>query len=723
MTKLTFKRLALVVVTALGLGLLATGPTSATIVASSDSLTVSATSSTISAGETASVTVTQTAIAAAAGDSISVVVTNQTRPEGADGRLGFYVTDSSNATIRTSANTGSGYAPGTQLDYRGVAGEAIGTDVRANAGGTTALSATYRLSFMAPTVAGTYVFRIYAANGGTTSYTPVAVPLTWTVTVSANASDTATTASKFWMNRLAEYTAFTGVLGYPATSARDYKGLEVDSALVVTAGAVRIAANYTPHAVISPVIMNSSDTKVSSRTNSRVLDSMTITIAGAGQLVANSRYTGLGTAFSKQVTIAWDETAVVYSDGTVGTGTITAYVGSSSVSSKALTQGSKTIAFTGRATTFAVTGFTANQRVGSTVAYTGAADSATATGIAPVLRFTAADAAGNAVTAATLNTDQGEGVFYAISSDTSIVAAGEVVGTSTAARRSPALTCSYERGGASAIVGFFTCDGRIYDSGTVTLTIVDSRTLTLSGNVTSSTDHAVAKSSAFSVTIAGSGYTGTTSFGKTAFNVNEAATLTSTCKDSGGRNVADGNNGTCWSNLNWKGASPTFGANSSASATGGTFTSSLIGYLNATDATNKVTWVGGTDTALVYMPTTAGTYTLMGRTSGATVDSEILTITVTDPTSAATLAAAEAATDAAAEAIDAANAATDAANLAAEAADAATVAAEEARDAADAATAAVEELATQVATLMAALKAQLTTLANTVAKIAKKVKA
>jgi len=96
------------------------------------------------------------------------------------------------------------------------------------------------------------------------------------------------------------------------------------------------------------------------------------------------------------------------------------------------------------------------------------------------------------------------------------------------------------------------------------------------------------------------------------------------------------------------------------------------------------------------------------------------TTAVTISGSNATVAAAEAASDAAAEAIDAANAATDAANLAAEAADAATVAAEEARDAADAATAAVEELATQVATLMAALKAQITTLANTVAKIAKK---
>jgi len=126
-----------------------------------------------------------------------------------------------------------------------------------------------------------------------------------------------------------------------------------------------------------------------------------------------------------------------------------------------------------------------------------------------------------------------------------------------------------------------------------------------------------------------------------------------------------------------------------------------------------------------------------GNTSTATVNDDgsalparvasvtaAITITAADLSAInASTAAAEAATDAAAEAIDAANAATDAANLAAEAADAATVAAEEARDAADAATAAVEELATQVATLMAALKAQITTLANTVAKIAKKVKA
>jgi len=129
--------------------------------------------------------------------------------------------------------------------------------------------------------------------------------------------------------------------------------------------------------------------------------------------------------------------------------------------------------------------------------------------------------------------------------------------------------------------------------------------------------------------------------------------------------------------------------------------------------TLRVTTTGG------VLATT--TTTTQGVAPIARVDD--LSVTVNSSGISAVQAAAEAATDAAAEAIDAANAATDAANLAAEAADAATVAAEEARDAADAATAAVEELATQVATLMAALKAQITTLANTVAKIAKKVKA
>ena len=150
----------------------------------------------------------------------------------------------------------------------------------------------------------------------------------------------------------------------------------------------------------------------------------------------------------------------------------------------------------------------------------------------------------------------------------------------------------------------------------------------------------------------------------------------------------------------------TFLATSLVSAGGaGTFTASIA--TASTDATSAAGYYGSTE---VDSTVAAGVATASKAVTFAAGQNKAE-------------AAAEAATDAAAEAIDAANAATDAANLAAEAADAATVAAEEARDAADAATAAVEELATQVATLMAALKAQITTLANTVAKIAKKVKA
>ena len=152
----------------------------------------------------------------------------------------------------------------------------------------------------------------------------------------------------------------------------------------------------------------------------------------------------------------------------------------------------------------------------------------------------------------------------------------------------------------------------------------------------------------------------------------------------------------------------------------GTVTAKLSSsYTQAYALADKV--AGVTDAPVAFTAPTAGTTIGTGSTlAPAGVSSVALSVTAGSD-SAST--AANAAADAAAEAIDAANAATDAANLAAEAADAATVAAEEARDAADAATAAVEELATQVATLMAALKAQITTLANTVAKIAKKVKA
>jgi hypothetical protein len=739
MSKLSFKRVALAVVMTLGFGVLSSGPSSAAISANSDTLTQSATTSAISAGETASITIKQSFIAGGALESMAVTVSDESTPGAlGNGSLSMLISESANVSARNTCAEVT-----IQDDCYGVAlaslpsatTNIVGTIVSSAAGPATI---TWTLSLIKPTVVGTYVYRIYTTDAVGTSYTEVAPALTWTVTVTANASNVGAVNSKFWLNRAAEFNGhMTAAQANQNSNSLSYKVIETDSALVVSAGT---PGSYAAVGVISPVVMNSSDTKISTQTGVRVNESMTITITGPGALrsygsgngaegIGTNVSVGLSTALpSKSVTIGFNESAVVYSDGSAGVGTITAYIGGAALSTAALTQGTKSITFVGRATTFDVTGFTPGQRAGGNVKYAGLADSATAStattpsmgaGYLPALRFVAKDAAGNVVTVKDLSTDKGDAStnLYAISSDTSIVAAGEVSATNTfatnTARRNAALTCSYD-----SVTAYWYCQGRVFDTGTVTLTIVDSRTITANGNSTTDTTHAVNKSAAFSVTFAGDANTGTIAFDKTAYNVNEKATLTLTAKDGAGRTVADASYTGLFTSLSWKGGAPTFGNDASANAAGGRFTD-LVTYLGTTGPS----FVGGTDTAMVYMPTVAGTYTLVGKTGTETTPRDLVTITVTDPAAAATLAAAEAATDAAAEAIDAANAATDAANLAAEAADAATVAAEEARDAADAATAAVEELATQVATLMAALKAQITTLANTVAKIAKKVKA
>ena len=209
------------------------------------------------------------------------------------------------------------------------------------------------------------------------------------------------------------------------------------------------------------------------------------------------------------------------------------------------------------------------------------------------------------------------------------------------------------------------------------------------------------------VTLGGSASTVTLTSDKETYDPGEKMIVTATAVDSSGNPV-------------WDGATGPSGVVSNKSL-GGTLTMNLYYGGKSTSqvrsALDPRSFTGGND---IYAPNASGKFTLTYTYGTLSEKVATLTKTVGDD---ATTAAANAASDAAAEAIDAANAATDAANLAAEAADAATVAAEEARDAADAATAAVEALATEVATLMAALKAQITTLANTVAKIAKKVKA
>jgi len=700
MSKLIFKRISLAVISALTFGMLTT-VSSPVANALDETFTLSASSATAVVGETASVTLTLNFVsestngltATAAPDSRLVVMalTSATNPGGSV----LSVRGSDSLNVFNSEPFG-------ERTVTPVSGGVVVDSAQATAAlNATRVTTTIRFYQVATPGTYTYTFSTTLAPTGTTANGitqrgPVQKSATFTLTVTAPTSDR--TKSKFWMNQPAEYNAAV------RTDLVRPRGIGADSTTAVSAGT---PATPVARYVLWTDIRNSSDTATvyPAGTATPVRDTVTVTITGPG-LIAGHTLGAVGTR-AKSITLSELDTAIVYSDGTPGTATISAYLGTT-ISSATLIS-SKTLVFHGKGVSFTVDSTDA-VNAGSTVQYGGASESVVA-GTA-IVRFVAKDSAGNALSSATLNTDPGEGAFYAISSDTSVLAAG----SSSTARKSPALACSYD--GASAE---FQCSGNVYDSGTVTLTIVDSRTVTPNGANYLTTVSAPNSSTAFSVTFAGTGYTGTIKWkdAKSSYVTNEGAYLELTCKDSAGRNVANGTSSTCFRNLSWVGLAPTFATDSSASAAGNTFTS-LSTYLSS------ATYVLGSDTAMVFMPSTysgAGTFELIGRTGNATVDSSLLKWTVTDPALNAIQAAADAATDAAAEAIDAANAATDAANLAAEAADAATVAAEEARDAADAATTAVEELASQVATLMAALKAQLTTLANTVAKIAKKVKA
>ena len=451
-------------------------------------------------------------------------------------------------------------------------------------------------------------------------------------------------------------------------------------------------------------------------------DVVTIKItSGPGMLLKGS------SDFSRQVQISRGETVYLRNDGAAGRTTIQGYL-----SGLPLIQSPISVDFYGKATKF-VASANAVTASGYNLPFRALSHSDTLTAGNDILSFIATDAVGLAVSSPSQNV---AGVFYVNTSDTKVVRSKDSASDDKA-------TCAISSSASEAASGKYYCDMYVIDSGTVTLTVMDSTTV--SGSTYTSNP--------ISVTIAGPAVAGTIGFAKlgetctpsltatATFEPGEAVKMCITAKDGLGRNAGQtSTSGAAHNPFNWSVPAgnlaqdkPFWIGGSSVSSTGALTTGATT--LTTVDQflTTNSTFVNGVETVVVYMPTTSGDINIKGvtgSTAAATADTNTAvtaTLNVTGgaaQTSAdAATAAAEAATDAAAEAIDAANAATDAANLAAEAADAATVAAEEARDAADAATAAVEELATAVASLMAALKAQIKTLANTVAKIAKKVKA
>ena len=106
-TKTTFKRVALVAVAALGLGVLSVAPSNAAAI--SVTVTPSATTSAIKTGETATISLTVSAILGGAGESTTVV---GVRTKGASGTVNFNgTTDSTTTQLRAGSASGRTAAP------------------------------------------------------------------------------------------------------------------------------------------------------------------------------------------------------------------------------------------------------------------------------------------------------------------------------------------------------------------------------------------------------------------------------------------------------------------------------------------------------------------------------------------------------------------------------------------------------------------------------------
>ena len=661
--KTNFKRLALVVVSALGFGMLSIAPSSA--VAGAPTVTVTAGSASVTEGaakETlTTATLTISGLLSASGDTYGIALFRKTAPATpiaeSKFRLALLETSTYANTVVNGVGTGGGEtAADVSLqgafrtdDDGNVVNVSYDSRVIATAGngyylsGTAAgyVEASFGLMIDTATTRddgeGSYVYTAvvtpYTGGATATAGTPVQVDLTFTVDKTAAAS--ALTSGTIDSSKT---TAFLGTAAAPTAD----------------------ATNITAVATSSNTTRAHIQVNTFTSTSLQAPESITVTITGAGIVGTDAG------VYGKSITVAGDGTTafLIRSDGTAGEASIV-------VSTPTRTFAAKTMRF------YALAPSTVTVSVNKPVIE---ASSTTDT-----VRATFKDANGNVWA--------GAAYIYAVAAADALVAASATPSACTWDENDNRHEC--------------TVIGRA--GGTASLKVIDAATVATATLTSDAVSVRTSVGKASSIAL---------SFDKATYAPGEKAQLRVQVLDEAGLAMP----GVTITSGFASGGITSAAAFGSGTPDITTTTITLSGSTSSSSNTNA-----GHMTYVVFMPASGGAVTVSatGGTGIAAAGRVTVkaTATVVDTSQAPVIAAADAATDAAADAIDAANAATDAANLAAEAADAATVAAEEARDAADAATAAVEALATEVATLMAALKAQITTLANTVAKIAKKVKA
>lgn len=428
-TKTTLKRVALVAVAAMGLGLLSVAPSSAT--SQADTLTLTSATSTVTVGTAATNTLTQ-AFTGLGGDTMTVTASVSSAPAGNVAVPALTVNQASNTNASTSVATGG--LVGTTADTASatVYNSAIGV---------------YTVTLPTTAIVGTYVIKFTAAVVAPNTGTVNAAVQTWTVTVGAATAATADTTSTVYI--ASGTTAPTSTTDAVAVNAPMAVGTQAANILV------------TPK-------LNSASSSVA----------LTATITGPGLIgLGTNTAVATGRSLTTGATTVTSDFVTVWPDGTAGTATIT-------ISSGSTVLGTKTVTFYGAIATVTTTVVNSVIAVGSTGANVGAITAVAKDSLGNVVPvgtlYATSDTAGvisNSYTSATIGgTTAGVATFTltGVAAGTANITVG--TGSSSAATGVFNAAAVAVRVGAAPATATVTFDATSYTVGqtaTVTVTLKD----------------------------------------------------------------------------------------------------------------------------------------------------------------------------------------------------------------------------------------------------------
>ena len=366
-TKTTFKRVALVAVAALSLGVLATTPSQAVI--NADTVTLSSATAAQNTAETATATSTVATVSFLGSnlDSLSVTSSLVSGPAGNTALPRLQLIETSSATVEPTgvADLLQDFGPNSPVVVQAQAGTAV----------TTAKFKVYlgRSDILAPSVAGTYVVKLTPATvNASGALNATAVTLTITVTTAASLDTVGASATVLLNAGETNSATADATVTHPKT-----------------------VSNSDAAATITVVQKNAAGVSLTAANG----ESFTAVITGVGTLGSgtwsNASLTNTGvTATGRAISVMAGDVVNVFPDGSSGVGTVT-------LSSKAgVVFATKTVTFYGDAT--AITA----KATGATTGSVGAVGSSK-----NLITFNVTDAAGTQVTT---------GTYYVVTSNVAI---------------------------------------------------------------------------------------------------------------------------------------------------------------------------------------------------------------------------------------------------------------------------------------------------------------